>query len=66
MVAEKVVMFRRLDLKIQTDRHSSGLNLEAHLLEAKAAMAKAESDYYTAQLDYRITLSELKVLIGNY
>jgi outer membrane protein len=65
-VAEKVVMFRRMDLKIQADRRSSGLNLEADYLAAKAAMAKAESDYYAAQLDYRITLSELKILIGNY
>jgi outer membrane protein len=65
-VAEKVVMFRRMDLKIQSDKHSAGLNLEADYLTAKAAMAKAESDYYVAQLDYRITLSELKILVGNY
>jgi outer membrane protein len=65
-VAEKVVMYRREDLKIQTDRRSSGLNLESDLIAAKAAMAKAESDYYSAQLNYRITLSELKILTGTY
>jgi outer membrane protein len=65
-VAGKVVDFRREDLKIQNDRRISGLNLESDLLTAKAAMAKAESDYYAAQLNYRIALSELKILTGTY
>jgi outer membrane protein TolC len=65
-VAEKVVIYRREDLKIQNNRSSSGLNLGADVLGAKAAMAKAESDYYAAQLNYRITLSELKILEGTY
>ena len=65
-VAEKVVIYRREDLKIQNNRSSSGLNLVADVLGAKAAMAKAESDYYAAQLNYRITLSELKILEGTY
>jgi len=65
-VAQKVVSFRKEDLKIQTDRHASGLNLESDLLAAKATMAKAESDFYAAQLNYRIALTELKILTGNY
>ena len=65
-VAEKVVEYRRADLKIQSDRHISGLNLESDLLSAKAAMAKAESDLYAAQYNYRIALSELKILTGDY
>lgn len=65
-VAGKVVDYRREDLKIQNDRRESGLNLEADLLAAKAAMAKAESDFFAAQLNYRIALSELKILTGNY
>jgi outer membrane protein TolC len=65
-VAGKVVEYRREDLKIQADRRKSGLNLEADLLTAKAAMAKAESDLFAAQLNYRIALSELKILTGNY
>jgi len=65
-VAEKVVTYRREDLKIQNDRRTSGLNLESDLIAAKASMAKAESDYYAAQLNYRITLSELKILAGTY
>jgi outer membrane protein TolC len=65
-VAEKVVMYRREDLKMQNDRRNSGLNLEADLLAAKASLAKSESDFYAAQLNYRITLSELKILTGKY
>jgi outer membrane protein len=65
-VAGKVVEFRRADLKIQTDRRASGLNLDADLLSAKASTAKAESDYFAAQMNYRIALSELKILTGNY
>jgi outer membrane protein TolC len=60
------VDYRREDLKIQNDRRTSGLNLESDLLTAKAAMAKAESDYYAAQLNYRIALSDLHILTGNY
>jgi outer membrane protein len=65
-VAQKVVSFRKEDLKIQIDRHASGLNLESDLLAAKASAAKAESDYFAAQLNYRIALTELKILTGNY
>lgn len=65
-VAGKVVEYRREDLKIQNDRRNSGLNLESDLLTVKAALAKAESDFYAAQLNYRIALSELKILTGNY
>jgi outer membrane protein TolC len=65
-VAGKVVEYRREDLKVQADRRKSGLNLEADLLTAKAALAKSESDRYAAQLNYRIALSELKILTGTY
>ena len=65
-VAKKVADYRKEDLRIQNDRRKSGLNLESDLLTAKAAMAKAESDYYAAQLNYRIALTELKILKGNY
>ncbi|MCX6335434.1 MAG: TolC family protein [Bacteroidia bacterium] len=65
-VAGKVVEYRREDLKIQSDRRKSGLNLEADLLAAQAALAKSEADLYAAQLNYRISLSELKILIGTF
>ncbi len=65
-VAEQVVNYRREDLKIQNDRRLSGLSLESDLLTAKAALAKAESDLFSAHLNYRIALSELKILTGDY
>jgi outer membrane protein TolC len=65
-VAAKVVEFRREDLKIQNDRRSSGLNLESDFLAAKAVVAKSEADLFAAQLNYRIALSELRILTGNY
>lgn len=65
-VANKVLTFRREDLKIQTDRYHAGLNLEADLLAAKAAMAKAEADVFAAQLHYRIALTDMQILTGNF
>lgn len=65
-VAKKVMDYRKEDLKVQNDRRKSGLNLESDLLAARAAMAKAESDYFAAQLNYRTGLTELKILTGNY
>lgn len=65
-VAGKAVEYRREDLRIQSDRRRSGLSLEADLLSAKASMAKSEADLYAAQLNYRIALSELKILTGSY
>ena len=65
-VAEKALTYRKEDLKIQTDRHNSGLNLTTDLLIAKAAKAKAEADYFSAQINHKIALSDLQVLTGNY
>jgi len=65
-VAGKVVEYRAEDLKIHNNKRIAGLNLESELLSAKAAMAKAEADYFAAQLHYRLALSELKILTGNY
>lgn len=44
-VADKVVNYRRQDLKIQSDKRQNGLNIEADYLMAKAALAKAEADF---------------------
>ena len=65
-VAGKVVEYRAEDLKIHQNERMAGLNLESELLSAKAAMAKAEADYFAAQLQFRLALSELKILTGNY
>ncbi len=65
-VAEKMVEYRREDLKIQTDKRKAGLNLEQDLLEARAEMTRAEADLLAARLNYRTALSELKILKGIY
>jgi multidrug efflux pump subunit AcrB/outer membrane protein TolC len=65
-VTEKVVVFRREDLKIQVDKKYSGLNIEADLLAAKATLAKAESELFAARLNYRLALTDLKILTGKY
>jgi len=64
--AGKAVEYRSEDLRIRKTRNVAGLNLENEILEAQAALAKTESDYFSAQMNYRIALSELKILIGNY
>lgn len=65
-VVGKVVDYRREDLKFQNDRYRSGLNLESDLLTSKAALAKAESDLFAAQMNYRIAVTELKILTSGY
>jgi outer membrane protein TolC len=65
-VAMKALRYRREDLRIQDNRNSSGLILYSDLLAAKAALVKAEADLFAAQLNYRISLSELKILTGAY
>ncbi len=63
-VAEKVVKYRREELKAQTDRFESGLCLWSDVLNVKSLLAKAESDLYAARLNYRLSVSELKILAG--
>ncbi|MFC0185404.1 Outer membrane protein TolC [Pseudarcicella hirudinis] len=63
-VAKKVVSYRKEEFKLKSDKKDSGLNLKRDLLETKASLAKAESDLFAAQLNYRLTLSELQSLTG--
>ncbi len=65
-VARKVVDYRRDDFKIQTDKLEAGLNLEADHLAAKAALAKAESDLFAAQLSYRLAVTDLQIITGQF
>ncbi len=65
-VAGKVVEYRQEDLRIQKNKREAGLNLKSDLLTSEAALAKAEADFLAARLNYRIALSELKILTGNY
>lgn len=65
-VAAKVLDYRREDMKIQIDKQSTGLNIETDYLTTKAAYAKAEADYFAAQLNYRLALTDLQILTGKY
>jgi outer membrane protein TolC len=65
-VASKVMDYRREDMKIQTNKQSTGLNIETDYLTAKASYAKAEADYFAAQLNYRIAFTDLQILTGKY
>jgi multidrug efflux pump subunit AcrB/outer membrane protein TolC len=65
-VAQKVTDFRREDLKIQSDKQTSGLNISSDYLTAKAALAKAEADLYAAHLNYRMAYTDIQILTGKY
>jgi outer membrane protein len=63
-VAEKAVKYRTEELKVQTDKQASGLNLEADILNTRSLLAKAEADLLAAQLNYRLAHSDLQRLAG--
>ncbi|MBP1650498.1 MAG: TolC family protein, partial [Bacteroidetes bacterium] len=65
-VAQKAVNFRQDELKIQQDKKDAGLNIEADLLTTKSTLAKAQADLLSAKLNYRIALSDLRILTGVY
>ncbi len=63
-VAEKAVNYRNEELKIQQDKQASGLNIQADILNTKSLLAKAEADLLSAQLNYRLSFSDLQRLTG--
>jgi len=63
-VAQKAVTYRNEELKIQQDKKASGLNIETDLLNTKSQLAKAQADLLSAQLNYRISRTDLRVLKG--
>lgn len=65
-VAQKAVNYRQDEVKIQQDKQDAGLNIEADLLNTKSMLAKAQADLLSAQLNYRIALSDLRILTGAY
>ncbi|PSL23208.1 TolC family protein [Dyadobacter jiangsuensis] len=64
-VAEKAVKYRTEELKVQSDKQASGLNLEADILNTRSLLAKAEADLLAAQLNYRLAQSDLQRLAGD-
>jgi outer membrane protein len=63
-VAGKVVKYRTEELKIQMDKELTGLNTTTDILTTKALLAKARADLLAAQLNYRLALKDLKILMG--
>ncbi len=61
-VAAKAAAYRQQELKIEKDKSEAGMNTPLKVLEAEAANAKAQADWYAARLNYKIALSELKSL----
>jgi outer membrane protein TolC len=64
-VAQKVVIYRKQALKVQTDQQVAGLNVKVDLLDTQSLLAKAEADVYASQLSYQLALSDLKYLTEN-
>ncbi|PRY53073.1 outer membrane protein TolC [Arcticibacter pallidicorallinus] len=60
--AQKVLNFRRQELKVQLDKQAAGLNVLADVLSTRSTVAKAEADLYGALLNYRLAQSELNTL----
>lgn len=64
VAAQKAVDLRASELKIRQDQLASGLTLKADVLSTQATLAKAQSDLLSAQLNYRLTLTELRRASG--
>lgn len=63
-IATQAAQYRRDELKLKSDRLAAGLALKRDVLETQAALAKAEADLYSAQLAYRLAISDLNQLTG--
>lgn len=61
-VAEKMVEFRRQELKIEQDKFNAGLNTQIKVVEVEAALAKAEADLYDAKMNYKVAEAELQFI----
>jgi multidrug efflux pump subunit AcrB/outer membrane protein TolC len=64
--AKTVVEYRSEEVKITTDKQFAGMNIETNLLTSRAVLAKAESELFAAQLNYRMAYSDLLILIGEF
>ena len=62
--SQKALDYRRADYKLKKDRSDAGLILPKALLETRAALIKAEQDYFSAQLGYRLAIATLERVSG--
>lgn len=63
-VAQRVAAYRKEEMKLQEDKQAAGLNVKTDLLNTRSLLAKAEADMYAAQLSYLVSVSDLRILIG--
>jgi outer membrane protein TolC len=63
-VAQKAVIFRQQEMKLLEDKQAAGLVLKQDILSARSQLARSESDLYSAQLSYRLAVSDLNFLTG--
>jgi len=63
-VAQKVVVFRQQEMKLLEDKKAAGIVLKQDILSARSQLARSESDLYSAQLSYRLAVSDLNFLTG--
>lgn len=64
--AGKAVEYRRQELRFAQNRRAAGEVLKRDVLTAQSNLAKAETDYFSALLNYRLAGSELQIAVGDY
>jgi outer membrane protein len=62
--ARRALRYREEECREQSSRHDAGLCLPKDWLGARAAYAKSQTDYLSAQCNYVVSLSELQIVTG--
>jgi outer membrane protein TolC len=62
--SQRALDYRRADYKLKKDRSDAGLILPKDLLETRAALVKAEEDYFSVQWGYRLSITALEIAAG--
>ncbi|HEX9513470.1 MAG TPA: TolC family protein [Puia sp.] len=62
--SQKALDYRRADYKLKKDHSDAGLILPKDLLETRVALVKAEQDYFSVQLGYRLAITALEIVAG--
>lgn len=64
-LTKNVLEYRKKDEAIKSHENETGLITSYDFLFKKSQRAKAEADYYGAQLSYNLLITELKILVGD-
>lgn len=63
-VTKEVLAYRKQELQIVSNKLEAGLTTPKEVDSVSAKLAKAEADFYSAQLNYHLIQTDLNVLIG--